>query len=219
MQRLVYDKFKGLLTIESGLLTRSRLEAYAAAVRQRGAPQPKCIGFIDGTVRGFARPTRNQKQVYNGHKRKHVLKYQGVMAPDGLFIDFYGPCVGRRHDSWLLRQSGLLNRLPRALKDRANAPYCIYCDPAYPLKPHLLVGFKGSKLTEAQKEFNAAMSKVRVAVEWGFGGIVRLWLFLDMRLSQKLYLSPVGTHFMVGALLTNFRNCTNPNQISSFFLY
>ncbi|ETI33036.1 hypothetical protein L917_19461 [Phytophthora nicotianae] len=35
MLRLVYDKFKSLLAIESGLLTTSRLEAYAAAVRQR----------------------------------------------------------------------------------------------------------------------------------------------------------------------------------------
>ncbi|ETM35217.1 hypothetical protein L914_17846, partial [Phytophthora nicotianae] len=34
------------------------------------------------------------------------------------------------------------------------------------------------------------MSKVRIAVEWGFGGIARFWPCLDMRLSQKLYLSP-----------------------------
>ncbi|ETO58516.1 hypothetical protein F444_23106 [Phytophthora nicotianae P1976] len=37
------------------------------------------------------------------------------------------------------------------------------------------------------------MSKVRIAVEWGFGGIARFWPCLDMRLSQKLYLSPLET--------------------------
>ncbi|EGZ22266.1 hypothetical protein PHYSODRAFT_489016 [Phytophthora sojae] len=217
MLGLVYDKYKCLLTIECGLLTSSRLEEYAAAVAQRGAPEPRCIGFIDGTVRAIARPTRNQKQVYNGHKRKHALKHQGIMAPDGLFIDFYGPTVGRRHDSWLLRQSGLLERLLRVLHHDGELPYCIYGDPAYPLKPTLHVGFKGSNLSDTQKAFNAAMSKVRVAVEWGFGGIIRLWPFLVLRLSQRLYLSPVGKRYLVGVLLTNFRNCSNPNQISKLF--
>ncbi|ETP37518.1 hypothetical protein F442_14680 [Phytophthora nicotianae P10297] len=201
MLRLVYVNFKSLLAFESGLPTTSRLEAYADAVRQRGAPEPKYIGFIDDTVRGIACPSINQKQVYNGHERKPVLKYQGVMIPDGLFIEFYGPCVGRRHDSWLLRQSGLLNILPHVLNDGYNTSYCIYGDPAYPMKPNLQVGFKGSKLTEDQIAFNAAMSKVRIAVEWGFGGIARFWPCLDMRLSQKLYLSPLMSNAM--ALLKN----------------
>ncbi|ETM39592.1 hypothetical protein L914_14264 [Phytophthora nicotianae] len=86
------------------------------------------------------------------------------MAPDGLFIDFYGPCVGRRHGPWQLRQSGLLNILPHVLNDGDNTSYCIYGDPACPLKPNLQVGFKGSKLTEAQNEFNAAMSKLETAL-------------------------------------------------------
>ncbi|GMF19324.1 unnamed protein product [Phytophthora fragariaefolia] len=33
-------------------------------------------------------------QCYNDHKQKHALKYQGVMATDGLFIDIYGLLLG-----------------------------------------------------------------------------------------------------------------------------
>ncbi|KAF4138678.1 DDE superfamily endonuclease [Phytophthora infestans] len=105
MVDLIYAKCSKLLALECGILSSSRCGAYAAAVVARGSPIDRCIGFVDGTVRGIARPVHNQRQCYNGHKRKHALKYQGVMAPDGLFIDFYGPVLGRRHDVYLLRVS------------------------------------------------------------------------------------------------------------------
>ncbi|KAJ0400011.1 hypothetical protein ATCC90586_008117 [Pythium insidiosum] len=50
----------------------------------------------------FGRPSKHQKEVYNGHKRKHSLKYQAVMAADGMFCDVFGPEAGRRHDMYLL---------------------------------------------------------------------------------------------------------------------
>src|SRR4051794_28192081 len=42
-------------------------------------------GFIDGTVRPIARPTRHQRQVYNGHKRVHAIKFQSAVERPGLF--------------------------------------------------------------------------------------------------------------------------------------
>ncbi|KAF4137475.1 DDE superfamily endonuclease [Phytophthora infestans] len=213
MVDLIYTKCSKLLALECGILSLSRCGAYAAAVVARGSPIDRCIGFIDGTVRGIARPVRNQRQCYNGHKRKHALKYQGVMAPDGLFIDFYGPVLGRRHDVYLLRVSEFLQRLVSV----HGESYCLYGDPAYPNRPTLQVGFKGSRLSRDQEAFNGAMSAVRVSVEWGFGGITRLWPYVDVKVSSKLLLSPVGKYYLVAALLTNFRNCTSPNQISRFF--
>ena len=50
-----------------------------------------CWGFIDGTVRPICRPGENQKVVYNGHKRVHALKYQSVVAANGLVANLYGP--------------------------------------------------------------------------------------------------------------------------------
>ncbi|CAB1110273.1 unnamed protein product [Ectocarpus sp. CCAP 1310/34] len=48
---------------------------------------------------------------YNGHKRKHAMKFQGVITPDGLFVDLWGPVAGTRHDSFILAQSGLMEEL------------------------------------------------------------------------------------------------------------
>ena len=50
-----------------------------------------CWGFIDGTVRPICRPGENQNVVYNGHKRVHALKYQSVVAANGLVANLYGP--------------------------------------------------------------------------------------------------------------------------------
>lgn len=57
--------------------------------------------FIDGNVIGIARPDgvhSNQRTTYNGHKRKHVLKFQAITTPDGLCAHLFGLEVGRRHD-------------------------------------------------------------------------------------------------------------------------
>ena len=51
---------------------------YAAAITAKGALMETCFGFIDGTVRPIARPGKNQRLLYNGHKRVHALKFQSV---------------------------------------------------------------------------------------------------------------------------------------------
>ena len=138
------------------------------------------------------------------------------MAPNGLFVDFYGPAIGRRHDVYVLRKSALLARLSAALVTR-DETYYIYGNPAYVLRSTLQVGYKGTSLTDAQQQFNAAMSGVRVSVEWGFAEVVRYWPFVDVKNALQIGMSPVGTYYMVAVLLTNFKNCVEPNQISQFF--
>ncbi|KAE9343150.1 hypothetical protein PF008_g9812 [Phytophthora fragariae] len=68
-------------------------------------------GFIDGTVRPICRPGIGQQAVYNGHKRVHAFKFQTVVAPDGMICHVYGPVDGRRHDIYMLRESGLMSLL------------------------------------------------------------------------------------------------------------
>ena len=55
------------------------------------APVRSCFGFVDGTVRRIARPKNNQRQVYNGHKRVHGLKFQNVTLPNGMIGNLVGP--------------------------------------------------------------------------------------------------------------------------------
>ena len=41
----------------------------------------------------------------------HALKFQAITAPDGLITHLFGPVEGRRHDSGVLGESGLLPQL------------------------------------------------------------------------------------------------------------
>ena len=62
-------------------------------MHDKGAPLNNCWGFIDGTVRPICRPGENQRTLYNGHKKVHALKYQSVVAANGLIANLFdSPC-------------------------------------------------------------------------------------------------------------------------------
>lgn len=162
----------------------------------------------------FPSPSVDQRLWYNGKDRQHGLKYQGVMAPDGLFLQVWGPFQGRRHDAALLHESGLLD----LLRTRFSA-YGLYGDPAYPLSSVLIRPFRGAKvLTEAEKAFNTSMSSVRESVEWGFGMITNMFQSLLFTRKQKLLESPLEQSYQVSAFLLNCRTCLRDgNQVSKYF--
>ncbi|ETV74123.1 hypothetical protein H257_11088 [Aphanomyces astaci] len=60
-----------------------------------------------------------QRHIYNGHKRIHCLKFQGVTAPNGLCIHFWGAIEGSRHDTTLLKESRLV-----AFLNNREAAFC-----------------------------------------------------------------------------------------------
>ena len=55
--------------------------------------------------------------------------FQSVASPDGLFMSMFGPVVGRRHDSYLLRESALLKRMEESFVF-GDVFYKLYGDPA-----------------------------------------------------------------------------------------
>ena len=59
-------------------------------------------GLVDGTLRNIAHPVQNQGVSYNGHKRKHGLKYQSITTPNGIIANLYGAVEGRTRDSNML---------------------------------------------------------------------------------------------------------------------
>ncbi|CAG7827895.1 unnamed protein product, partial [Allacma fusca] len=148
-------------------------------------PYKRCFGFLDGTVRAICRPSYKQREFYNGHKRVHALKFQSLILPNGIIANLYGPVEGRRHDAHILAKSQLITQLQRKFEGHPSHPY-IYGDPAYPLRKFLIVPFKGS-LNRKEKILNKKMSKLREAVEWGFGKIIELFSFLDFKKNLKIY--------------------------------
>ena len=118
-----------------------------------------CWGFVDGPVRPICHPKRNQRVVYNGHKRVHPMTCQSVVAPSGLIAHFYGPVEGRRHDSAMLAMSGLLAQLEECYFSPAGQPLCITGDPAYPHRIHLQCPYQQRhNLIPEQQAFKQSLS-------------------------------------------------------------
>lgn len=215
MVKHVHTASERQLRYDTVRLTDDVLRRYAAAIEAAGAPLRRCIGFVDGTVRPVCRPTRYQRELYNGHKRVHALKYQGVMAPDGIIIALHGPFAGCRHDAYLWHKS----ELQELLADVAvveDVPHYLYGDPAYPVSAHLQRPFKGH-LTAAQQLFNKRMSAVRISVEWGFGKVVNLFRYVDYKAGIKVSLTSPGLAYKVAVVLANAHTCLEGSQVGGFF--
>ena len=147
----------------------------------------------------------------------NTLPYmQAVTMPNGLIAHLYGPLEGRRHDAFMLSESGLQLKL-RPLNAPNGDPYVLYGDSAYGLSRNILSPFRGVNLNSQEKEFNKAMSSVRMSVEWTFGKIVQYFAYLDFKKNQKILLQPIGKYYLVGALLTNCHTCLYGSTTSTFF--
>ncbi|ETI53405.1 hypothetical protein F441_03643 [Phytophthora nicotianae CJ01A1] len=205
----------------------NHVQTYADAVFDAGGSMQNVWAFVDGTVRGICRPKarnsqrdgkyRSQKSVYNGHKRKHALRYQTLSTPDGLITHVYGPFPGRNHDIKLFKDSRIANVIRG---DARFKPYRIYGDQAYGNDSVLSSPFTGAvaNLSREQKLVNKSMSKVRVSVEWGYGQVVNYWTALDLKRQARSGTQPVGSMYRVAILLTNCLTCANGgNTISDYF--
>jgi nuclease HARBI1 len=125
---------------------KPQMPAYAALIEAKIGIINNIWGFIDGTLRKICRPTYHQRLLYSGHKRSHGIKFQSVVPPDGLIVDLFGPMVGSRHDSFMLGESNLLNKLRDLMPADGSlgTVFSLYGDPAYPQSLHLFGGFRNA---------------------------------------------------------------------------
>ena len=93
----------------------------------------------------------------------------------------------------------------------------LYGDPAYSLRVHLQVPYRGAGITPEMEMYNKAMSAVRMSVEWLFGDIVNYFKFLDFKKNLKLSLSAIGKMYVVCAILRNALTCMYTNSTSEYF--
>ncbi|ETL82268.1 hypothetical protein L917_17551 [Phytophthora nicotianae] len=182
-------------------LASSRLHEFAQAIYDQGGELDRVWGFVDGIVRGICRPAgaHAQRSVYNGHKRKHALKFQTVVTPDGMIFHLFGPVEGCRHDIVLLRKPELGNRIRG---DERFRGLFIYGDQAYGRTDVFVSPFKGA-LTPAQAVINSSMSEVRTTVEWSYAQVVNYWGGVDFKRKMCLGGVPVATLYKIAVVLTN----------------
>ncbi|KAJ8566711.1 hypothetical protein ON010_g6410 [Phytophthora cinnamomi] len=112
----------------------------------------------------------------------------------GLCMSFFGPLEGTRHDSTMLKESGLLVYLMD--NPALQSITAVMCgDPAYGVSDRLTSPVRGVDLSRNERDFNVIMSKVRVSIEWLFG-IVKLRILAAIRLlyaSTSLYRAEFGS--------------------------
>ncbi|ETP27956.1 hypothetical protein F442_22758 [Phytophthora nicotianae P10297] len=220
------DKYAKLLYFNESYVVQN-LQAYADDVFDAGGLLQNVWAFIDGTARGICRPRprhtkrdgkfMSQKSVYNGHKRKHALKYQTLTTPDGLIAHLYGPFPGRNHDIKLFKDSKISERIRN---DSRFQQYKIYGDQAYGNDDVLTSPYAGAvgNLSREQRQVNVSMSRVRVSVEWSHGQVTNYWTALAFKRQARVGIQPVGLMFRVGVFLTNCITCTQGgNTISDYF--
>ena len=65
-------------------------------------PLNNCAGFIDGSNQYCDRPGKYQRILYNGHKHAHLVKWQGIMLPNGIMPMPFGLTNDRHHDAFML---------------------------------------------------------------------------------------------------------------------
>ena len=128
--------------LDSPIIFHHRMQSYAERVHQKVGLVETVWRFIEGTLCKTCQPSLFQKIMYSGHNWCHGIRFQLVVTPDGLFASMYGPVDGKRHDSFLLSRSGLLNKLQEFMPDGAPEDivaviYSLYGDPAYPQSIHI----------------------------------------------------------------------------------
>lgn len=198
-----------MLTFEANKwFTKDVMKEFANIINAKGAPITNCIGFIDGTARKICRPSQFQKEVYSGHKRAHVLKFQNMTLPNGIILQMSMPYLGKQHDCFILRDTGFLDQMSTYCKE-----FCVYGDKG----EQLMRPFSGVNLSYAEKEFNRKMSQVRQCVEWSFGKIIQQFAFLDFNKNLKLFLQPVGQYYFLATLMTNAHTCFYGSQTCNYF--
>ena len=160
-----------------------------------------------------------QRAQYSGHKHYHGFKAHAVITPIGIAVHWYGPVDGRRHDSYVLDCSGILDRLPGLNIGGIN--YQMYGDSAYPTTPHLVIPFARIVVPpgSVQARVNESMAIARTCTsEWWYGIVTNTFQTLDFSRWQRQYLTCPALQYFVGMLLVNCRTCMDGgNRISDFF--
>lgn len=200
-------------TLETKML-RSRLQSYAAAISREAGPSgvADVALFMDGKLHAIQRPGGGLQRVcYDGHKRRHGLRFQLIVGPDGIQYHMCGPFEARRGDWWLYSQSGVDEQLVPALTVNGTQ-HIIYTDAGYYRRPglcppHCSSAHPAESLCDIARMQDTAMATVRISAEWSFKEISQYFRILTSPTAMSIRKVPVGLLITAASLIQNFRVC------------
>jgi hypothetical protein len=173
-----------------------------------------CGAFVDGSANYTCRPCQRQEHTdaeldtqrawYNSYYGNHGQKFQGVVAPNGMFLQMYGPVSIRVHDSPLVDSSGLNDKLAW-LSQHSGVTIKALGDSAYPRRSHLL------------KHASYRMAQKRICVEWAFGKMQQTFAVTDFEAHLQVYLNRPARTYLVCTILCNMHTCCYGSLTGRYF--
>jgi len=126
---------------------------------------PDVVAIVDATEQPTQRPSAEdtQKTHYSGKKKRHTLKTQVVVGPDGEVIAVSDTVPGAKHDKKLYDESGVGNYLEEDEAMMGDSGYQGIQQEHPAALPYKKP--KGGSLTPEQKAHNRRLSRIRIVVE------------------------------------------------------
>jgi hypothetical protein len=229
--QLIADRWEHLLENYISRLTPADLVRFGDATflltGLAALQRIKICMFVDGVVFRIARPATDhagQRLVYRGDKHCHAVVFQGIVAPNGLLVQAWGPAMGPTSDPTLLEKSGFMDKFERlcapfgTLDDALTAPVwpMLYGDSIYARTHRFFRPFKDT-VDPHELECNRRMATARVAIEHAFGLLKSHWKFLEFKEGMKMLQAPLSPLLRTAFLLTNAHSCLYRNQVSLSF--
>jgi IS5 family transposase len=161
--------------------------------------------LIDATEQPIERPTRGQRKHYSGKKKRHTMKTEIAVQPAKepgklpriAWVDTGHK--GRQHDYDIRKKSR--NRIPKDTTAYVDSGYQgldkTHTATELPYKKP-----KGGKLDKEQRQYNTALSRVRVPVE---NTIRRLKIFRILKETYRNKRKAYGEKFNIVAGLVNMK--------------
>jgi hypothetical protein len=221
----IYRRFQSMLRWSDRNLTQHRLSQYCEKIHERGEPSRLVWGFVDGTVKPICKPgpySAKQKNLYCKHKHVHGMKFLAVVTPDGLISCLAGPYEGRKSDwgMWIDRRDGLQDLVVNKARGEQDERLYVFGDKGFFMEEGIIAAYRrnaGIPLSMDELRFNAYMARQRIAVEWGFGKVMQLFRFCDLKINMKYGLSPISPYYFTSAVLANCHTCYYGSQTTKTF--
>lgn len=155
--------------------------------------------LLDATEQPIERPKKGQKAFYSGKKKRHTLKTEIRIMLKGQIVHVSKSRPGAIHDFALYKKEPPLPRDSRAYADSGYQGL----DKLHPLTELPFKASKNKPLEKGEKEYNQALSRIRVKVEHVFSQIKTFKIISERyRNKRKRY----AIKFMIVAGIVNLKN-------------
>ncbi|OAD75548.1 hypothetical protein PHYBLDRAFT_166785 [Phycomyces blakesleeanus NRRL 1555(-)] len=199
---LLHLKFGRAMIYDYHQFRPENLMKFSNAIRALGIPVKHCVGFLDGTFKKTARPTKDQKT------KAHSLNYQAVVTPGRITSSFYNPVAGRCHDMTVFHKSDIEMHMRKAFDFRSIGESCyhLYADRGYASSEFVMCSF-----AENSPEYivNQDMSSSCVVVENEFAHVRNLFAYVNYTQTQRILQGNVSSYYIVAMLFKNLHVCYN----------